>query len=235
MAAELAGAVGIIAALNWEMDAFGSCPVGRIRYVLETTGPGAGAAAAGAERAVARGAACLVSWGTVGALKRGEPGDILLPGRVLDESLRAVETDAALSNRLSQAFHGLAPIHRGTLASAHAPVTTRAGKMALAESSGADAVDMESAAIGNVASRHRLPLLIVRVIVDRADKAVPAAAMAGMDGPRTRPARVLARLLKSPHEVPDMFALALAARRARRTLRACAPAMQAALEADRSG
>jgi len=64
---------------------------------------------------------------------------------------------------------------------------------------------------------------VVRVIVDHSDRAVPAAAIAGMDGTRTRPGRVLAGLLRSPLQTGNLIALGLAARRARRTLRACAP------------
>ena len=207
------------------MAAFASCRFGKHRLLFETTGPGQAAAAAGAERAVARGAGCLVSWGSAGALARGQPGDIVLAERVLDASARAIPTETALTERLAQAFGPVAPIHRGTLASAGAPVTSVADKRALAASSGAIAVDMESAAIGDVASRHGLALVVVRVIVDRADRRVPPAAIAGMDGARTRPGRVLAGLLKSPGQTGDLIALGLAARRARRTLRGCAPVL----------
>ena len=215
--------VGIVAALNWEMDAFASRPAGNDQLLFETTGPGPAAAAAGAERAVARGAVCLVSWGTAGALEHGKPGDIVLAERVLDESLRAIATDSSLTEALAEAFAPIAPIYRGTLASASVPVTSVADKRALAETSAAIAVDMESAAIADVAFRSGLPVVVVRVIVDRCDRAVPAAAVAGMVGARARPDRVLAGLLRSPGETGDLIALGLAARRARRTLRGCAP------------
>lgn len=225
MAADLAFSAGVVAALDWEMDAFASCRTGTHRLLFETTGPGPAAAAAGAERLSARGAACLVSWGTAGALDRGQPGDIVLAERVLDGQARAIATDTALTECLAQALGPIAPIHRGSLASAPAPVTSIADKRELASFSGAIAVDMESASIGEVASRHGIALVVVRVIVDRADRAVPQAAIAGMDGARTRPGRVLAGLLKSPRQTGDLIALGLAARRARRTLRGCAPVL----------
>lgn len=223
VAAELTGPIAVVAALDWEMDVFASCPAGNGRLLFETTGPGPVAAADGARRAVARGAKCLVSWGTAGALERGEPGDIVLAECVLDESLQAIETDRALTGMLARALKVISPIRHGKLASASNPVTSVADKAALAAASGAIAVDMESAAIAAVASRSGCPFVVVRVIVDRSDCAVPAAAIAGMDGTRTRPGRVLAGLLKSPGETGDMIALGLAARRARRTLRDCAP------------
>lgn len=226
----LVGPVGIVAALNWEIDVFASCPIGADRLLLEAAGPGPAAAAASAERAAARGAACLVSWGTAGALQRGEAGEIVLADRVLGDSPQAFAPDATLTGALARAFRPLAPIHRGTLASVSAPVMSVADKRTLAEASGAVAVDMESAAIADIASRSGIPLVVVRVIVDRAERAVPAAAIAGMDGPGTRPGRVLAGLLKSPGATGDLIALGLAARRARRTLRDCAAILVSLVE-----
>lgn len=205
------------------MDVFASCPADKNSLLFETTGAGPVAAAAGAERAVARGATCLVSWGTAGALGRGEPGDIVLAEWVLDDSLRAIATDVPLSLKLARVFNPIAPIHCGKLASAAAPVTSVAAKSTLAAASGAIAVDMESAAIADVALRSGLSVVVVRVIVDHSGRAVPAAAIAGMDGTRTHPGRVLAGLLRSPLQTGNLIALGLAARRARRTLRACAP------------
>ena len=226
----LAGPIGIVAALNWEMDVFASGPSGRHGVLFETTGPGPAAAASGAERAIARGAACLISWGFAGALRRGEPGEIVLADRVLDDSLRETATDTSLTEVLARAFQPIATIHRGTVASVSEPVTSVADKVALADASGAIAVDMESAAIAEGAFRSGVPLVVVRVIVDRADRAVPAAAIAGMDGKRTRPGRVLAALIKSPRETGDLIALGLAARRARRTLGDCAPVLASLFE-----
>jgi len=223
VAADLTGPVAVVAALNWESDVFSSCPLGELPLLFETTGPGPAAAAAGAERAVARGAACLVSWGTAGALRQGEPGNIVLPDRLLDDARRAFSIEMKLVEALARAFEPVGPILRGTLASTSSPVTSVADKRALANATDAIAVDMESVAIADVAARAGLPLVVVRVIVDRADRSVPAAAIAGMDGPRTRPGRVLAGLLVSPGDTGAVIALGRAARRARQTLRACAP------------
>lgn len=231
MAASIERVFGVIAALNWEMEVFASCPL-RGKCLFETTGAGPSAASAGAKRAVARGATCLVSWGTAGALGLAAPGDIVLPDRVLGESLHPFDTDPEMVERLARGFEGIARVHRGALASVASPVTSVRAKQALAEASGAFAVDMESAAIAEIASGAGRALIVVRVIVDAANQAVPAAAVAAMDGPRTRPGRVLAGLLKSPADTGGMIALGLAARRARRTLRACASTLTEELNAD---
>lgn len=222
---------GIVAALDWEAAVFSSGTGGNTALLIETTGAGPAAAAAGAGRLLARGATVLVSWGTAGALGGAAPGDIVLPRKVRDESGRDYEVDAGLAERLVLAFDNIAPIHRGTVASVATPVASVDQKEALARTSGALAVDMESAAIAQVAADAGLPLVVVRVVIDRSDRSVPAAAIAGMDGSRTRPGRVLVGLLKSPMDVGAMIALGLAARRARRTLAGCALLLPAALGA----
>lgn len=221
--------IGVVTALDWEASAFVAAGAGPTEPVVETTGPGPAAAAAGAERAVARGAEVLVSWGSAGALGRVEPGDIVLPPGIVDGQQHRFAADPGLVGILAHAFREIAPVHRRDMLSVDSPVTTTARKRRLVDVVGAVAVDMESFAIAEVAARNGLPLVIVRVIVDGPDHGVPPCAIAGMDGARTRPGRVLAGLLKSPREAPALLALALAARRARRTLAACAAVLPGAL------
>lgn len=221
--------IGVVAALDWEAGVFSAVQPTGPELLIEIAGPGPAAAAAGAERAVARGADLLISWGSAGALGAAESGSIVLASGVLDTARHRFAADARLSNALASALHGVATVHRAELVSTESPVTTPGGKRRLAESSGAIAVDMESAAIAGVAGRSGLPLVVVRVIVDGRNHRVPPCAMAGMDGARTRPGRVLAGLLKSPGEMPGLLALALAARQARRTLAACSARLPSAL------
>jgi len=226
------GRVGVVAALNWEAAAFSERRAPGSNLLVESTGPGPGPAAEGAERLLERGASILLSWGSAGALGCAGPGDIVLPYRVHDATRREFEVDRDLSDRLVSACEGIAPLHRGNLASVEAPVITVSAKRALAESTGALAVDMESAAIARVAAAARVPFIAIRVILDTARRAVPAAAIAGMDGPRTRPVRVLAGLLRSPADTGGLIALGFAAHRARRTLAACALKLPEALRVD---
>lgn len=229
MADQSVARIGVVAALDWEAGVFASRPAGGPELLIEITGPGAAAAAAGAERAIARGADALISWGSAGALGPAEPGAIVLPPAILDSLQQRVATDAGIADALARAFRDVATIHRADLVSVDSPVTTASGKRALAEDSGAIAVDMESAAIAGAAARAGLPLGVVRVIVDGRDHCVPPCAIAGMDGARTRPGRVFAGLVKSPGEALELLILALAARRARRTLAACAARLPIAL------
>jgi len=222
---------GVLAALDWEAGVLRPPVCASADLLIETTGPGPAAAAAGARRALARGAQVLMSWGSAGALGPVESGDIVLPAAVVDGRGRRYATDAVLVDALASGWRGVADIHRADLVSTEAPVTSTAAKRALARASGAIAVDMESAAIAAAAARAGVPLVIVRVVVDARHHCVPKCAIDAMDGPRTRPVRVFAGLVKSPTDASDLLALALAARRARRTLRACAARLPFALAA----
>ena len=194
--------VGVVAALDWEADVFSATRAGALELLIETTGPGAEAAAAGAERALARGADVLISWGSAGALGSAEPGEIVIPRGILDTKLQRFAADAYLSDALADALGEVANMYRADLVSADSPVATLAAKRQLAEASGAIAVDMESAAIAGVAACAGVPLGVLRVIVDGQNHCVPPCAIAGMDGARSRPGRVLAGLLKSPSDAP---------------------------------
>jgi len=214
--------IGVVGALDWETDVFSAARCDEPELLIETTGPGAQAAAAGAARALARGADVLISWGSAGALGSAEPGQIVVPAAVVDTQLQRFFTDAYLADSLADALGDVATVYRSDLVSSDSPVTTVAAKRHLAETSGAIAVDMESAAIAGVAARAGVALGVFRVIVDGKNHCVPPCAIAGMDGARSRPGRVLAGLLKSPTEAPALLVLAGAAWRARRTLASCA-------------
>lgn len=69
------------------------------------------------------------------------------------------------------------PARRGTLVSAPRLVSDPAAKRALAQRTGACAVDMETAGIGAVAGRLALPWVALRAIVDTADETLPTACL----------------------------------------------------------
>lgn len=106
----------------------------------------------------------------------------------------------------------------GPVQGSDVPVGTIAAK-AEARRSGAIAVDMESQIARRVAERHGLPCLVARVISDRADQALPPAALAGMkrDG-EIAVGAVLASLAWSPRQLPALIRTARDAQTALRTL-----------------
>ncbi|MGK7297481.1 MAG: phosphorylase family protein [Candidatus Wenzhouxiangella sp. M2_3B_020] len=219
-----------LAALAWEARTLSSeVP----EPSLLISGPGPAAARSCAERAIEAGADLLVSWGTAGAIGCAEPGDVVLATSVLGPHGRSLACSEAESARLAPALDRIARVHRVPIAGVDAPVCSVAGKRALAERTGAMAVDMESAAIVAAAARAGIGVLVLRVILDRADQPVPPAAIAAMDGTRVRPGRVLASLLESPRQLGALGSLARSARRARKTLEACARIVPAAVIGNR--
>lgn len=120
-----------------------------------------------------------------------------------------------LVDRLLTAFPGA---RAGPVLGSDVPIGSIAAK-AEARRSGAIAVDMESHIARRVGARHGLPCLVARVISDRADQALPPAALAGMkpDGSISLGA-VLASLALHPRQLPALVRTAREAQTAMRAL-----------------
>lgn len=134
--------------------------------------------------------------------------------------LFTTEREPELSVRLPEA--GAQP---GTFHCARRVAVTAAEKRHLRESTGADAVEMESGIIADVCREHLLPVATVRVILDPADVDLPLDFNALMT-PRQKlcVGRLLGHLLLHPGAVPRLIRFrrecAGAARRLARVLRA---------------
>lgn len=172
------------------------------------------------EREVECGVRAIVSFGIAGALAPAlRPGAVAIATGVISGSgpgARWYATDArwtaALVERLPRAM-------TGPFAGSDVVVADRAAKEALAASTRAIAVDMESHVAARVASRHALPFAVVRTIVDPLDRIVPRAAMHAMrpDG-SVDVAAVLRALALGPRELPDLLRIGRDARVALRAL-----------------
>ena len=104
-----------------------------------------------------------------------------------------------------------------------AVVATAAAKAALFSTSGARAVDMESAAIAEAARRRGLPFIAVRVIIDRAGDAMPDSFVAAFDANGDFSVwRLLGQLLRAPGELGAVLRLAGIFHQANRALAAVA-------------
>jgi nucleoside phosphorylase len=129
-----------------------------------------------AERLLARGVVRLANWGVAGALDPAlAAGDVLIADRIRYTSGDpGYATDADANDQLAAAFSAALRVRRGALWSTSQPVATPSEKRALAERSGALAVDMEAAPVAAVALRAKLPFVAVKAICDPAGRAVPA-------------------------------------------------------------
>jgi hopanoid-associated phosphorylase len=145
------------------------------------------------EKAMASGAAGLVSFGLCGALNPElEAGDI-----VVDSD------DPAWLDRLRAA---IPEAYAGRVLGGDAMIASARDKTRLLHESGADVVDMESHIVTASAQRWGAPYAIVRSVSDPADRALPSAAVAGMkpDG-ETNLAGVLTALARRPWELPALL------------------------------
>ncbi|MGH8124356.1 MAG: hypothetical protein ACREPK_00695 [Rhodanobacteraceae bacterium] len=136
-----------------------------------------------AESLLARGVSRLANWGVAGALGADlAPGDLLVPDRIRcahDEPGFATDADAC--ERLIAVLSASLNVRRGVLWSSRQPVSTRAEKRALAECSGAAAVDMEAASVAAVAARANIPFVAVKAICDPLTRELPARVVRALD------------------------------------------------------
>lgn len=179
-----------------------------LAYRVMLSGAGSDNAARAAQALAAQGAAGLLSWGCCAALAEHlQAGELILPDALwLDGTTLA--TDAALRQRWRQALEPRLAVHGGLLAQAPAIVAEPAAKRALAEQSGAIALDMESAAIAQVAHQHGLPCLALRTVVDGVDFALPSCVLDNTDGDGiTRLPGLLATLARRPGQLPALLTL----------------------------
>ena len=163
----------------------------------------------------------VLSWGCAAGLHpRLQPGDTLLPDRILHGNGESLQVDRGFHQDLLAQLSPLTVPLTSALISSDQPVASSARKTALHESSGALALDMETHAIGLAARQHSLPFAALRAVLDPLDQTVPGAALAGLRDDGSYDLRSgLAALLRSPGELPAMLSLAASSFRAHRALR----------------
>lgn len=151
--------LGVIVGVTREAACLSAVPTA---CLIRCSGADAGRAERQAAELVQAGVTGLLSFGTAGGLDPAlQPGDLVLPERVIAEDGRVFVVDDAWRTRLAagRACRG------GTLLSATTPIAGPAAKRRWAERTPAIAVDTESAGVATVAAARRLPFAVVRAIV----------------------------------------------------------------------
>lgn len=193
---------------------------GQNRFIC--TGGNSTKARSGAERLVTQDVCALCSFGLAGGLHPGLPsGTLLLPKAIILPDGSQIETDSIWRERLTYLARAadLDPLPT-TVVGSDDLVPTPAAKAALHRASGAAAVDMESHAVGEVAKASRLPFVVVRVIADTHDEAIPEAARQGLGAEgQIRPLAVLMELMRRPHQTGSLIRLGRESGRALGALR----------------
>ena len=164
---------------------------------------------------------CLVSFGTAGALAPAlRPGDLVASQQVY-EAEKKYTVNAALPTSMQEClFRNNITVHTGPLACAAQPLASVAAKRELFRQTDAIAVDMESAAVLEMAQSNGMTACVLRVIVDDAHTVLPAAALRRVDEfGRTDMPGLVSDLLSAPRQIPAILRLACASRRAARIMK----------------
>ena len=191
--------------------------------LVAVCGMGGTAAAAAARRLIDAGASALVSWGLAGGLDPDlQAGTICLPRVVVARDGTRCVTDLHWREILTAVIARRRVVVGGQLLTSATAIDDVAGKAAAFRDTGAVAVDMESLCVGEVAALHGLPFVAVRVVVDTARDAVPAAVMASSADGQIHVARLILSLLRTPRDLQQLLRLARRYRSATRALTAVA-------------
>jgi len=185
--------------------------------LLAVSGIGCPAAEAAARALVAAQVSALMTFGLAGALDPAlAAGTVILPGELISHDGARFVTCKAWRERVAASL-GFA-VSTGTLLTSGRVIDTPAEKAAAFRDTGAAAVDMESAAVAEVAAAHGLPFIAVRVIVDTAGDELPPAVVAASRAGRVEIGRLIAGLVAAPREIAALIRLARRYRMAMRSL-----------------
>ena len=147
----------------------------------------------------------VIGTGVVGALSGGlKPGDLILSERVLAidrDGQTAEQVAVANAEDLRAVGHSLGMANiaysSGAILTSHRVLVSGAEKRHAKESTGAIAVDMETAAIAIEANARGIPFVAIRAVLDEVDDEVFGVEMTDKNGD-VRPLAATSYLLRNP-------------------------------------
>jgi adenosylhomocysteine nucleosidase len=191
---------------------------------LAVSGIGLVAAEAAARALVEAGVSALMTFGMAGGLDPTlEAGSVVLPRELISEAGTRWLASRSWRERVAAAVSPLRAVTEGNLLTSVRAIDTPAGKTAAFRATGAAAVDMESAAVAEIAGKHNLPFIAVRVIVDTAADKLPRAVVNASRAGKVHIGRLVAGLVVAPGEIVALIRLAQRYRIAILSLRAIGP------------
>ena len=169
----------------------------------------------------AAGAEGVLSFGLCGGLdKKLDAGDILLPARIIAAEGRSLTCDPDWTGRLEDALGDLVTRKNAILAHSTVIVAGPKRKAVLRATTNADAVDMESYAVGQAAKKAKKPFAVIRAISDTAETRLPewtdeiVSTAGGTDG-----IRLLKNLALHPGDIGKLLSLGRGSTKALKILR----------------
>jgi nucleoside phosphorylase len=201
-----------------------------VRLSVRCSGADPATAARAAAELARSGAELLLSFGLAGALDPAiRPGELLIPETVVDAAGASYATDPVERTRFAARLAEPCRRPRALLGVA-AVVPSPAEKARLFAATGAAAIDMESLPLAAAAASADRPLLVVRAVADPAERAIPRAALAGIDAAgKIRLDGLAAALLGRPGDLVGLLQLAADSARAKAKLGRAARALARSL------
>ncbi|MFQ5937521.1 MAG: purine phosphorylase [Acidiferrobacterales bacterium] len=176
---------------------------------VELCGIGAKRARRAAESLLDAGSTALLSWGMAGGLDPSLlPGHLVLPETIVASDCTQYRVDADWHARVCRCLQGQVVASSGALVESHTVVSDSAEKASLAQTFGAVAVDMESAAIAAAARRANIPFMAIRAVADPVGRPIPAGVVDGLDAyGRVRLHTLAWLILQRPSTLADLLRL----------------------------
>jgi adenosylhomocysteine nucleosidase len=219
---------GIVVALPEELSTLTSerlekgC-VGHLaeKILVICSGAGSENARTAAELLVTQGANQLISWGCAAALDLAlQPGDLVLTSRCVNADGAVLNLNTYWVNHTQALLSKQLLVNTGSLAESRHVVASSHDKVLIAKTTGAIALDMETAAIARVAHKHDLPFLSVRAIADPLNMDLPKAVSHALNAQgEIVMGKLLSFLLLHPSELPGLIKLGLHFHAAKKTLK----------------
>ena len=162
-----------------------------------------------------------MTFGMAGGLDPAlKPGSVVIPRELIAPDGARYAACRAWREQVAAAVSALCAVSEGNLLTSTHAIQTPADKAAAFRATGAAAVDMESVAVAEIAAKHNLPFIAVRVIVDTAADVLPRAVVAASRAGKVQFARLIGGLILAPREIASLIKLAQRYRIAMRSLRA---------------
>ncbi len=182
----------------------------RLGWPVAIGGGGFAGALDAAKRLLAGGATALVSFGLAGGLRPDlSAGTVIAPARIVDRDGHGYSVDVDFARQFG-------PV-AGVLLAARHVIGTRQAKAEAWRTTQADAVDIETAAVLDVAAGR--PVAVLRAICDPAERSLPAAALSALDTDgRIGIGSIMWSVARSPRQIGALVALGKEAAAARKAL-----------------
>jgi adenosylhomocysteine nucleosidase len=224
--------IGIIAALpaevaclhNKKLDAFTPIEIQQDIFLC-LSGMGYDSARTAAQKHLNLKVDALISWGVAGALEPSlNTGDLIFATSVVSHD-KTYQASVEWNNRLFTHFQNIHDkVLTANIVSSEEVCSSITDKNNLFKRTNAKAVDMESAAIVEIAGKNNLDFIVIRAIADSANTSIPDAVLKHTDNfGNPHILKFVLSCLSKPSQIGELMTLATSYKTALKTLSKIAP------------